>query len=344
MSNFKKLAVATAIAAVGSTSAFAINVGEPGAALLVPTAIFSSADQMNTLVGITKLNTTGQVGVDGRTGAGYLTEAVVAGPSNNLHWYFFNARSVHQLDGALAVTDQGFVGFDLGAQIVVADGGVGGTHDGMPGYLVFVDNAQFTSGGTAGSAVNLYGDAAIVTGNWGSAAFVPVMPLADTGAAAIAATNHVTYAANGIPTRVTPVTAGVALADQPGADATVNATFNMRYFVESLGLGGNATTDLVVWFDHNSAARTNLPVNIYDTNQVANSANINLPDEMNVVNAGALPWVASKGAGHVEITVPSAAATGSDIWTSAVAFSLVSFGPAATDGVQTILAHERGVQ
>lgn len=347
MSKFKKLAVASAIAAVGSTSAFAVTMGEPGAALLVPLAVYSSADQVNTLVGITKLNAlgpggAGQVDDDGLTAVPFPTASISGGASNDLHWFFFNDQSVHQLDGPLTVTSQGFVGFDLGAQIVVADGGVGGAHDGMRGYLVFTDNQQFTSAGANGSDVNLYGDAAIITGNWGAAAYIPVMPLADDGANAISVTDHVTYLPSGIPAQVTPVTAGMQMNSVTNVAGYTSVSFNMRYFVNNLGLGGNARTDLVVWMPRNNVGYVNQPINIYDTNQVANSANINLPREVNVVNAGSLPWVASKGAGHVEITLPTTLAV--HRYDAAVGFSLVYFGPAATDGVQTILAHERGIR
>lgn len=346
MSKFKKLAVASAVAALGSSSAFAVTMGEPGAALLVPFAYFNSAEQVNTLVGITKLSTA-QVGLAGDTGTPFPTAATVApGSSNVIHWFFFNEESEHQLDGPLDVTSQGFVGFDLGAQITIADGGVGGAHDDLPGYLVFADNVAFETGGGSASTVNLYGDAAVITGNWGSAAYIPVLPLADTPdvAEAISPIDHVVYLPSGIPSQVSPWTAGLQL-DNAGSTAT-SVSFNMRYFVEDLGLGGAAETDLVVWLPENYSGYGLVPVNVYDTDQAPNSANISLPNELNVVAASSIPWVTSKGAGHVEVTLAVGGAGEAGVapaFEAGAAFSLVYFGQSASDGVQTILAHERGV-
>ena len=60
------------------------------------------------------------------------------------------------------------------SSVVVASGNA---WDGIPGYLVFTN--EIARGGVALPTFAMYGDAAIVQGNWSSAAYVPVMPMND---------------------------------------------------------------------------------------------------------------------------------------------------------------------
>lgn len=367
----------------GAQKANAIAVGEPGEALLVPYVLYSSVDSINTLVGIT---VPGWLGADsspilagaaaggtsfatapGASGVGGVLAAglspVPPGTAPAIHWFFFDDTSTHILDNTIPATADDFVPFDWAGIVVGA--GAQAQCDGTTGYLVF-SNVVATGGAAATFA--MYGDAALVQGNWQSAAYIPVVPMADGadgGGALVAATNEVTYAA-GIPANLSPLSAGIPMDDDSGAAGDIAGQhIDMRYFMDPALNGG---THLVFWTDINCTGapvccdRTAIPIEVYATDETHGSAAIDLSKELNVIDAVNIPWTSHTetdanggpltNQGFVWITIPElptlcgnfdiAAADGPD--SAAVAFSLIFFGTSANAlQVQTALAHERGL-
>lgn len=318
--NFKKIGVAAAVAtALGASGAVqAVTLGEPGVALLVPHALYDSKAQATTMIGVT-------VGGGPATACSDLT----------LHWYFFSTRSVHLADGAVPTTCNDFVRIDW-RFVVTNPARPFPSLDGVTGYVVVV-NAE----GSTVSEVPLFGSAYLVQGNWQSEAFIPVLPVT---------ADELTFS-GGVLSSVNPISAGMPLA----SSSTETASFSLRYFLDP-ALNGN--TRLVTWFPDNSLARVNMPIFVYDADEVAVSNNISLPDELNVVDAASIDGTINNPAGHAvpDLAFGQPAIDSGFIWMdiadgpvtptsrAGVAFSLIGIG-AAGDGfqVQTDLAHERGV-
>jgi hypothetical protein len=150
----KKLALLMIIGAMmfafsGVQKANAITAGEPGQALLVPYALYSTVDSVNTLVGITVPSVLGAdvpvlaAAVAGGAafagapvtsgpalGAGIIQDIPLPGvnlnpvnalaPQPSIHWYFFDDVSDHVLDNTIPATRDDFVPFDWGGQVVAA--------------------------------------------------------------------------------------------------------------------------------------------------------------------------------------------------------------------------------
>ncbi len=380
MKNFKKIGTAVAVtSALGvAGTAHSLTLGEPGEALLVPYVLCSQTDGINTLVGITVPGSLGddptQIGVVLPNGAltdtnsGFATTpnskstlastgqggTLSSSTGDDIHWFFFNTTSVHQLDNGVPASKNDFVPFDWCTAI--ATSGKTSLYD-TTGYLVF-SNEDARDNDSAGFA--MFGDAAVVEGNWQSAAFIPVVPMADGSLTAVAACSDEVVYAGGIPSDVNPLCAGIALDNADGSTAADNAAFNMRYFLDPALNGG---TDLVVWTDRNCRStttdgcnRTGVSIEVYDTEETSGSDVLDLSLELNVRDAAALAWTKhvddgtwGEGlvdTGSVEIVLSevadSTATAGPD--TSAVAFSLIRFGTASNARqVQTALAQERGI-
>ena len=401
MNNLRKLAVATAVSAAlgGTATVNALTLAEPGGALLVPYALCDSAAGVNTMVGIVQA---GSIGIKGLTsftltnGPG-VPPTITSLPftlfdgqwpnagnvavfppqdstfSGNIHWFFFDPRSHELASGTLPYTHDDFVPFDWCSMVTLHDGGFGGPLDGQGGYLVFVDNAVWAAGGAAGSVLNLFGDAAVIQGNWGAAAWDPVIPMRDlndtappsncvvpsipgglTGPGVI---DEVCWA-GGVP-NVNPVNAGQPLGDEvPNGLAFIQSHMDLRFFLGDLGLGADAETDLIFWFDQNYSNTanpwplyTNLSVNVYDEDEVTNNTPIDLPDELNIIDARTVGWTITKQSGFIEVILPEAdpdflggeGGEPDNIVGSTVSMALIWFGPNPSDGVQTVIAHNRGL-
>ena len=370
---FKKLAVASAVAgALGfAGSASAIQLGNTGSTLLVPHVICDTASQTNTLVGavVTSLNgpaanAAGMPGV--ATGAVSTTDAVgsparnasKSSTSSRLHWRFYNVNSQHVLDGTINVTANDFVRFDWCS--TVAASGLPQLN-GQPGYLVFHDdmwtNVQNDSG------IQLQGHSYMITGNWASQAFIPVLTVAgaDMGI----------NPTDGYP-RVNILRSGITFDSADAAEiGGVAAGFRqvaMRYFLDpALSTG----SDFVFWFNRNARGtgadanydRTRTPVEVFDSEQVYKfSFNVDLSNELNIITntptSPSIPGMTTgfdgdaTNTGLVHFYVPtanlSAAATNygaGDVnagWRhSGVAFGFVRLGAGANaNQVQTELATE----
>jgi hypothetical protein len=355
-------ACAAAIGLALPLSAHAITLGEPGEALLVPLVIYDSAQQVNTLVGITVPLELGKDPVqeeqaDGDfTGSGYTTAAQegatvcdLADPtvaSGVIHWYFFNDVGALQAQNTLTTGCDDFVAFDWGATVQSAHlAGV----DGQYGFLVFVNQAA--TDGSNGAEFAMYGDAAIIQGTWESAAFVPVAPLTDStdGTSLQQGVDEVRYTGN-VPSSYSPLTAGIPL-DNGNGSTSETARFDLRYFIDPLLA---ATTQLVVWLDRNCRGggdgcnRSATSVQVFDTERNKTPSALDLSKMLNVIDVGSsgLPRPGSATSGFVLVDLPEVADNGSGApSTAGVAFSLIGFStPGNAQQLQTALAHERGVK
>ena len=130
---------------------------------------------------------------------------------------------------------------------------------------------------------------------------------------------------------------------------------DLRFFLGDLGLGAGAETDLIFWFDNNydstadPANYSNLSTNVYDEDEVTNNTPIHLPNELNVIDARDIGWTVTKQSGFIEVILPESDAPDlnllftDNIVGSTVSLALIWFGPAADDGVQTVIEHNRGL-
>lgn len=353
---FKKIGVAAAVAGVlaASGAAQALTLGEPGGALLIPHVVFDSAGRVNTMIGIT----TGDYVPSGQFKAISGEGKGCEGGLKQLHWYFFSKRSVHLADGTIKVSCNDFARLDWG-YVITNPSRPFPSLDGITGYLIVSSNDVRTD--TAPSNYTLYGSAYLIQGNWASEAFIPVLPLKDT----VNPTDidEIKYAGN-IPSDVNPLTAGMPLA----GTRYEAARFSLRYFLGDGGLAGS--TRWVLWFPDNSGDahgdgridRTAVPVDIYDADEVAISTTLNLPDELNIVDASTVDGTINDPGAHAITEMPgmqpaknagfvlfhlmdtsNTRTTGNDVSRAGVAFSLIGIGGANATQVQTDLAHERGI-
>lgn len=366
MNNVKKIAIASAVSAAlgGTASVNALTLAEPGGALLVPYALCDTAAGINTMIGIVNAGRVGIKGlaaVDGTTtivpsadfntkAPGYAFDDATSTSTGSVHWFFYNHRSSEEASGDFPITKDDFHGFDWCANAIAHDNGPGGALDGQDGYLVFIDNGVLAAPVTVDSNLNLYGDACVLQGNWGACAWDPVLPLrdmADAAATEPSINDEVNYSSGtGFPT-VSPINAGIVLGDD--ATTSPKAHIDVRYFLADLGLGAEAETDMVFWFDqnydtNNAPSYANLSVDVFDEDEDKDNTSIQLPDELNVIDARDVGWTGAKQTGFIVVNLPeSDVAATDDIVGTAVSFSLIWFGPNPNDGVQTVLAHERGL-
>ncbi|MCC8986566.1 MAG: hypothetical protein LM523_02475 [Candidatus Contendobacter sp.] len=367
LANFKKFGVAAAVAAAlgASGAAQAITLGEPGGALLIPHVLYDSKAQVNTMIGVT----VGDFVVPGQfpTVQGDGNGCSLPTSSRELHWYFFSPQSKHLADGSVKISCNDFSRFDWGF-VITNPARPFKSLDGVTGYIVLSSNDVRTD--SVGNNYTLYGSAYLIQGNWASQAYIPVLPLRDTEGSNVG--DEVHYDSN-VPSQVNPLLAGMPLA----YNASVGARFSLRYFLDN-SLSGK--TRLVMWFPDNSGDshgngkinRADLPVDVYDADEVPVSATISLPYELNVINAASVDGTINNPTGHAipdlaagqpaidsgfvlfEIADTSNTLSGThyslggtdyDQYSRAgISFSLIGLGTSASSAqVQTDLAHERGI-
>ena len=243
----KTLIMASVICALSyAGTSQAISQAEPGEAVLVPYVVYDSANNVNTLVGLTIPSTLGddpnqtERGGGDYTGPGFTsapqenaTDCDLVGAPNNtgatgtIDWWFFNATGIIQAQGQMNTGCDDFVPFDWGS--AVQSSGMSAL-DGMSGFLVFGnDSATF---GAFDPAFGIYGDAAIIRGNWESAAYIPVLPMANLGNTPPLRQGfaEIVYT-GGQPTNYSPLTSGMGLDNDDGA-ANDTVFFDMRYFLD----------------------------------------------------------------------------------------------------------------
>jgi hypothetical protein len=377
MRNFKKVSIAaavtTALGAIGTAQA--LTLGEPGEALLVPYAqcVPGGTDsQRNTLVGITiptslgsdpnpTIPQSGAVPDNGGFATAPHTSAYFGGAGRPqivpggeaIHWYFFDEDSFPVIDDGLPATPGDYVPFDWCG--IINKLGAGDTVNNMPGYLVFTNDPNVRTG--AGFA--MYGDAAIVDGNWQSAAFIPVVPMADNvvDSGGIEACENEVMQGPSFPSDVNPLCAAMPLDNDNGVQDS--AVFNMRYFVDqTTGHDLQGQTEFVLWFDSEKSSSEEpgrkVHVEVWDTDENHISATLSAPKELNVIDpvAEKIPGMHHGNAGdgvlydqgYVEMVFREAEPTSAGHVHSAVAFSLIHIGTSANpEQVQTSLAQERGI-
>jgi hypothetical protein len=400
MRNFKKVSIAAAVTtALGvAGTAQALTLGEPGEALLVPYALCdtnASVGQINTLVGITVPATLGgdptPIGRDlseGRLGSGYSTAPHVTGynagngvsaaipyglPSDpqveNIHWYFFDRDSTPIIDDGLHATRNDYVPFDWCGKISELD--AGNVADGVQGYLVFTNDPEVRSG--AGFA--MYGDAGLIQGNWESAAYIPVVPMADSedDSLGLLACENEVMQGKSFPTDVSPLCAGTPTDNNNGIRD--EAVLNVRYFSDPALNGG---TDMVLWSDSNcngsglvvvvnpdgsltgavACDRRTLHLEVFDTEEEHNSATVDLSHELNVLDPETIAGTHHTDSGplgnglvnqgYLQVVLPEIVDPGAlnsdGPRSSVVSFALIHFGTSSNAAqVQTALAQERGI-
>ena len=297
---FKKTGVATALtgallAAASMSSHATVQLSAPGDVVLVPYVKCDLSNSVNTLVGLITVykERLGLVNASGYLPApaglaGLTPSDLTASPTppatsrssttRTLHWYFYNSRSEHQLDGIIPVTDNDFVRFDwcttiktLGAQAL----------SGVDGYMIFVDNDVDRNASVPVPSFALYGHSYQIQGQWETQAFIPVL------------SSPVYSIVNG-----TQVSNVVKRAGYPAFNRLVSGTdytsqnsglqrdIYMRYFLDNVTepklAVGNA---MVFWFNTNQdTLRAAVPGETYDSEQnYLASFSVALKNELNIL-------------------------------------------------------------
>lgn len=327
---FKKIGAAAAVAGalLASGSSYAVvQLGEPGDTMLVPYVVCdptASAGQINTLIGMITFDKY-RIGLEAPAGtywpspwnlAAYTIGGVVpptpgaaslplrktskAPPyTRTIHWWFYNTRSVHVLDGVIPATDNDFVRFDWCGTI--RDTGQTALN-GVRGYMIFASDEVDRDVRVVPSFA-LYGHAYMVQGNWASQAFVPVLSnpswSLDSSNRSVAY-NNVTRR-NGYPAFARLVT-GNDFTQLSGTAANVQRDVYMRYFLDPALATQN---QMVFWFNFNAGVydaagaaglgytntvslvrNPTVAGETYDSEQVyKNSFSINIPDELNILTS-----------------------------------------------------------
>lgn len=322
--NFKKTAIAagmfTALAAT-SMSANAMRETEAGEANLVPFVLWSSSwvDENPPILGI---NTVIKITVPMSVGNDVIPNFYTAihtsptngtlikpgkqkpadpdlVPSNTIHWYFLDKKSVHRLNGTIDVTPEDVAVIDWGA--FVRKNGKQGEFDGFPGYMVLVteagaggDDADFSffaeawmfAGVRAGANPDTGGVIGLID------AKIPVMPMsdgADNGSKKPTVENGVIEAGVNQNVIASPLIAGIRTnwSDGNGSDVTVvdltlgnrNVPIGNANLINIL----QVPTLMVVWNDRNAGSWTGLGVDVYNDKEEKCSDNIDLPYQLNLV-------------------------------------------------------------
>ena len=306
---FKKVGAAAAVAGAllaSSASYAAVQLSTPGDVMLVPYVRCedaASADRVNTLVGLITfykermgLSQTvdgaivyypAPAGLTGLTGLpidpGLPARLSAKNPvTRTLHWYFYNSRSEHIIDGIIPITDNDFVRFDWCDTIQTL--GVAGDLEGVDGYLIFVDDRADTASSTVFPVPSfaLYGHAYQIEGDWASQAFIPILanPVYSwdfaTGSQQYNLEKRAGYPA------FRRMVVGTDYTDLVDDGVTLQRDLFMRYFLDPALATENR---MVFWFNTNQDdLRESVPGETYDSEQVYKASfSYPLPNELNVV-------------------------------------------------------------
>lgn len=340
---FKKVGAAAAVAGalLASGSSFAnVQLSVPGDVVLVPYVICDPAkDNQNTLVGLITFDK-GRLGLQAGNinysapwilatarvdlptpGTPKLPERVT-GPDagkydDAIHWYFYDVRSNHLLNGVIPVTDNDFVRFDWCTTIRET----GQTAlNGVNGYLIFttdeVDRADNLALLESVPRYALYGHAYQIQGEWESQAFIPIVsnPLhsyldVDEATGVPQPAGNPARIANVVKRDGYPAFARLLSGSNFAARGTnepLRRDVYMRYFLDPKLATENR---MVFWFNNNSGSvaaaslgytagngyagvvslvqtRNNVAGETYDSEQIyRNSFSISLPDELNILRS-----------------------------------------------------------
>jgi len=381
---FKKLALAAGItAALGGVSmpTHAIIQGAAGEALLVPFALWDTVGGVNTIVELTIPGSVGHDTIPNHYTASHTTPGSwaldVVNPaleppfSNHGHWYFFNHKSGHEVDGPFPVSVDDWYLFNAKVEI----GKLRPDLDGVKGYLIFTTSKASTH---AAADFSFFGEAHLVFNQSSGVvnAELPVLPLNDgidlPGQIWPTGDNQVIYDGNQIPMQASPLFSGMRTnwSDGKQNNTVWDLTLNNR----------NSPTLHVFWNDVNQG--TQKPVgtsnftpsggdlaalNVYDTDEFPCSTSVPLPWELNVIwistasqYSFAPKWVdnvtsycfpngpTDKTQGFVRYSLPEWIDTNINAPESAaVAFSITLTDPSSGGAgfltpIITELGHERG--
>jgi hypothetical protein len=328
----KKVAIAAAVAgALGGISgaAQAITLSKIANGVVVPYVLWDTAAGIDTAIGVTT------------AGANI---AAAAASTNTMHVYFYNVRSQHEFDFQVPMTSNDFYGFNWSQKASLQKFGTttGALLDGMKGYMVMKLEGSATVGNSS-----MFGDAAMITGNWTSAAFIPVV-------SAPYAINAWPTDPDGYPAADNIPNAAQVVKVASGVNVNDISTYHLdlRYYA---GPALGQRTDFVVWVDRNhqaSAADANYIVaaEVFDENENSVSTGMVINNELNVWESTKIGGVANYLSGFVALRFPidnvvSYHQLGNSVETAAdtpvdsvVAFSLIY---TSSTGIQTALAHER---
>ncbi|MBK5967070.1 hypothetical protein CCR95_24125 [Thiocystis minor] len=297
--NFKKLAIAAGVSvgmAALSMPSHASIMGAAGEALLVPLVVYAtpaiSGYYANTFV---QVSTPGAIGFDDvpnifispnttPTNADAtlfpLDADLQSATTGILHWYWFDHRSIHRLDKPLRVTPNDVVTIDWYQASRPST-----KYDGQAGYMVVGtetarrgEAANFNMFGEAWLAMDVVGvDGFNEAG--ASLATVPVYPMSDGADGDFLTLQDSVIYKGGIPNQVSPLIAGVRTNRSDGIpDLTA---FDMTLLTRT------QPSMHVVWLDVNldevDGYSTDIPVDVYDSDEVACSATVSLKNELNVI-------------------------------------------------------------
>jgi hypothetical protein len=210
-----------------------------------------------------------------------------------IHWYWFDKRSVHRLDKPLEVTANDVVTIDWAD--AAASSGI--QYDGVAGYMVVG-----TETARRGEAANfdMFGDAWLamdvtaLDGTEAVLASIPVYPLSDgadaeeaDGDPLLTIADSVHYK-GGIPDAVSPLISGMRtnrsddIPDLTAFDLTLLSRLEPSMHVIWL----DKNLDEIVDIDGDGVVdkySTDIPVDVYDSDEVACSATVSIENELNVI-------------------------------------------------------------
>lgn len=305
--NFKKLALAASISAgLGATTlpVHAVMMGDAGEALLIPYVVHGGdvAGATNTYINVTVPGTVGFDTIPNIFTAPHTTptnpgptlfpDAASLQGGNSIHWYWFDNRSVHRLNGEIPVTADDLVSIDwLEAS--------NGAFAGQDGYMVIGTEAARTR---AAADFAMYGEAYIELYSndpIGTLVSIPVLAMSDGADGSTTSmpsrADNVKYTSSGIPREVSPLLSGMRTNRSDGIldDTTV---FNL-----SLG-DRNFPSVHVVWLDTNLGSRgRGLNVDVYDSEELTCSDSADLPYELNVIEVNNWAGVGTGTPGGVKV-------------------------------------------
>ncbi|MFZ1493621.1 MAG: hypothetical protein WAU60_09450 [Candidatus Competibacter denitrificans] len=379
---FKKTGVAAALtgallATASMSSQATVQLSAPGDVVLVPYVVCDTTKSVNTMVGLITFYKE-RLGLAAGTAAApaYWPAPLGLASGNSLvssaslpsvtrgtttrvlHWYFYNSRSEHLLDGIIPVTDNDFVRFDwcstLRSLNKLTDYGQGKT----PGYMIFTDNVvdRAPAGAFVIPSFALYGHSYQIAGNWATQAFIPVIanpshtyvgPATPTYDSANFISNVTKR--NGYPAfrRLVAGTDYTDIVSTAGSTGLRQRDVYMRYYLDPTLARSNS---MVFWFNANDDARKSVAGETYDSEQnYLASFSYPLPDELNVVTstptAPAFPGMIHTeketygdkfdvvNTGIVRFGVPEFKSSVS-FSSSGVSFNMLGLAPAGTDSVQ----------
>lgn len=313
---FKKTGVAAALtgallATASMSSQATVQLSAPGDVVLVPFVMCDTPKQVNTMVGLITFYKERMGLGNGTLASPYLPApySLAIGSSNPnastllpnlpavsrsaqsrvLHWYFYNNKSEHLLDGIIPVTDNDFVRFDwCGTLRSLNQLGVYG--DGKtPGYMIFVDNLidRAPFGSFTVPSFALYGHSYQIAGNWATQAFIPVLanPIYSIGPNPTnpsSSINILNVEKRGGYPAFKRLVVGSDFTDTSVIPALRQRDVYMRYFLDPDLAVSNS---MVFWFNNNQPeVRASVPGETYDSEQnYLASFSIPLPGELNII-------------------------------------------------------------